>query len=224
MPAPTSRDINRAVLGNLGMFQGLTSAQVTYVTFEPTLGITAGKIGKLGLSFTSFEKPLERSIKEVIIPSIQKNFDVGGRPVWEPLSEFTIKRRQHEGFTDRPLVKTGALQSALAEYGNWTVTPTFAVLSSLPDNVWYGQIQQAGFEGSGGGRRVKVSKKGVRHTLETIVDNATAAQSGGGGHYAPPIPARPFANLQPEDEDRITEIFIEWLDEQVALAWPLRGL
>jgi phage gpG-like protein len=223
MAAPSQRDINRSVLGNLGMFQGLTSAQVTYVTFEPTLGIAAARIGKLGMDIHSFRKPLERAVKEVVIPSIQANFDQGGRPAWEPLAEYTLKRRQAESFSNSPLVKTGALQEAMASEDNWTITPTFAVLSDIPPAVWYGKVQQAGFEGSGGGRRVKV-KKSVRATLEGVVDAAGTGASGSGGHYAPPIPPRPFAVLQPEDEDRISEIFIEWLGEQVVLAWPPRRI
>src|SRR4051794_13554846 len=124
--AVAQRDINRAVMGNLGMFQGMTSAQVTYLTFEPTLGIAAGRIGKLGMNIHSFRKPLERAIKEVVIPSIQTNFNVGGRPAWEPLAEFTRQRREQEGYSDNPLVKTGALQEAMTSESNWTITPTFA--------------------------------------------------------------------------------------------------
>src|SRR5690606_33084285 len=56
---------------------------------------------------------------EVVIPSIQKNFDVGGRPRWENLSQVTLMRRgmtggealalQLAGATS-PLVNTGRMK------------------------------------------------------------------------------------------------------------------
>jgi phage gpG-like protein len=216
---PTQRDIKRSVFGGLNIQGALSSSMVPGISFEPTIGIAAGRIAKLGVDIRSFREPLTRAIKQVVIPSIQKNFDEGGRPeAWEPLSDFTLKRRDQEGYDNQPLVKTGKLKKTMAQFNIWTVTPTMAVLADLPQSVSYGKVHQAGYEGKGGGRRIKARGRSTMQVLEGITDNALSGGSAGG--VVPPIPARPFVALQPEDEDRITEIFIEWLGERVMRAWP----
>jgi phage gpG-like protein len=218
---PTRRDIRRSVMGGLNMQSGLTRSAVVGITFEPTLGIAAGRIAKLGIDIRSFRVPLERAIKQVVIPSIQANFNAGGRPeAWEPLSDFTLKRREQDGVGgDSPLIRSGRLKKTMAQFNIWTITPTMAILADLPDSVWYGKVQQGGYEGKGVGRRVQTKGRSARRVLEDITDTALAGGASGGG-VVPPIPARPFVLLQPEDEDKIMIIFIKWLEERVIRAWP----
>jgi phage gpG-like protein len=220
MPAPGVRDIRRSVFGGLNMQSSLTNSAVPGITFSPTVGIAAGRIAKLGLSLHSFKDPLEKAVREVVIPSIQKNFEAGGRPEpWEDLAEYTIQRREDEGYpSGPPLTRSGRLKETMKDPGLWTITPTMAILADLPQTVWYGNLQQGGYDGSGGGAKVKVAGRKVRHVLEDIVDAALTGGSTGG--TVPAIPPRPFVMLQPEDEDKITEIFIHWLSKQVMLAWP----
>jgi phage gpG-like protein len=206
-------------MGGLNMQSGLTSSGVVGITFEPTVGIAAGRIAKLGIDIRSFRVPLERAIKQVVIPSIQANFNAGGRPEWEPLADYTLKRRENEGSGSAPLVRSGRLKRKMAQFNIWTISPTMAILADLPQDVWYGAVQQGGYEGKGVGRRVQAKGRSARAVLEHITDAALAGESAGGG-VVPPIPARPFVLLQPEDEDKIMIIFIKWLEERVLAAWP----
>jgi len=211
LPKPTYRDMKTDVFKGLNIRGGIDDSVVTYVTFMPTLGIAAMRINKLGMDIRSFRVPLERAIREVVIPSIQRNFEAEGRPSWEPLSEFTLKRRQYEGFESGPILhRTGNLQRMMRQQNLWTITKDFAILASLPDKIWYGTIHQGGYEGSGGGVSVGTSKK----SLGEIVSEA------GPGRTVPSIPARPFVALQPDEEDEITDIFINWLEMRVNAAWP----
>lgn len=199
MPAPTIKQL----IASVGKFS------VEY-DFVPPLALVAARINTLGTKVSSFEDPLRRAIREVVIPSIQTNFDVGGRPPWPPLSEGTIEVRQRmgRGSGSGTLVLTGALKGAMGEEGIWNVTDDTATLPGFPSSVWYGIIHNTGFEGKGGGR----SAKGK--SFQQIVSSA----SSGGSVSA--IPARPFTVLQPEDEEEIRSIFMEWLGEKIEEAWP----
>jgi phage gpG-like protein len=177
-------------------------------TFVPPLAIVAAHLNTLGAKVSSLEDPLRKAVREVVIPSIQTNFDVGGRPAWPPLADGTIEIRQHLGHEGQGvLVLTGSLRGAMGDEGSWQISNDTAALS-IPDYVWYGNIHQQGYGGKGGG----VSAKGK--TFKEIVRNAQAVQS------VASIPQRPFAVLQTEDEVAIHEIFIEWLGEKIEEAWP----
>ena len=177
--------------------------------FIPPLALVAERIATLGAKVSSFDEPLRRAVKEVIIPSIQTNFQVGGRPTpWPPHAEGTIDVASNMGFhLGSVLVRTGALKSAMGSENAWSIDTASASLS-MPNNVWYGTIQQGGFEGKGGGK----SAKG--HSFQWIVKNASQDMP------VSRIPARPFAVLQPEDEAKINDIFIEWLGEKIEEAYP----
>lgn len=217
----TQSDINRAVFKGLGTRSGVTSAMAPTlgITFEPTLVIAAGRIDKLGVDIRSFREPLERAIKQVIIPSIGMNFDQGGRPEWEGHSAGTeeIRSRLRKPL-GAVLVTTGALKRGAMQFNNWKVGRGAAVMSDLPARVWYGKVHQKGYEGKTMAARVKAAGGNAATALTVAIGDALASKSR--GHVVPPIPARPFVMLQPEDEDRITEVFIEWLGERVQAAWP----
>jgi phage gpG-like protein len=209
-------------MGGMNIQGSLDRSAVVGITFEPTIGIAAGRIALLGMKLHDFKEPLEKAIRLVIIPSIQRNFQEGGRPEWEPLAEYTEKRRRSEGYGLAPLVKTGRLKDTMTQVNIWTITPSMAILADLPANVWYGAVHQKGFEGSGMGRRITQGRRKTIDVLDEVVDAAratTGAQKQAMGAI-PPIPARPFVVLQPEDEDKIMLIFIKWLEKQVLLAWP----
>jgi phage gpG-like protein len=216
---PTRRDVRRSIMGGLNIRGALDRSAVVGITFEPTIGIAAGRIATLGLKISDFKEPLEKAIRLVIIPSIQQNFRVGGRPEWEPLAEYTLKRRRDEGYGLTPLVKTGNLERTMTRVDIWTITKSMAILADLPQDAWYGAIHQKGYEGAGGGRLVRQGRRKTINVLDNIVDNARAS-AGQQAPTLPPIPARPFVVLQPEDEDKIMLIFIKWLEKQVLLAWP----
>lgn len=164
----------------------------TDITLTPAVGILAKDIDKLGLDIRSFRVPLTRAVKQVIIPSIRKNFDVEGRPRWAALSSATVELR---GENHPILRRSGALRRGATQFNIWTIGRTSAIVQHLPDRVWYGYLHQAGY------------------------GQATAAQLTGEitGEEAPiRIPQRQFIMLQREDADAIHAIFHEWLGERMA--------
>jgi phage gpG-like protein len=182
---------SRAVLGRLGTRNGLTPGVVGIdMSFSPSLAITAARIDKLGLNIKSFKEPLQRAIKQVMIPSFKANFAAGGRPDrWDPLSEGTLEIRERLGSIVGAgvLVKTGKLSKVMQQQNIWRVTNTTAIITDL--RVFRSAMRSGG-------------------TMKT--------------KGAPAIPARPFALFQDEDEDRIAEVFIKWMQERIDRVWPAR--
>ena len=157
------------------------------VDMTPSLVLVNSYFDSIANGISKYEDPLRKAVREVVIPSIQTNFRVSGRPAWKPLSEATNEIRSRLGGGSGILVKSGSLESAMGNENLWQFSSDEAVLAGLPSDVWYGIIHQSGYEGGGG---------------------------------ANPIPARPFAVLQAGDEDKIDEIFVEWLGEVIDDGWP----
>lgn len=212
--------VNRSISRGLRLDSGLTSAIVPTITFEPTIAISARNIDRLGADIRSFKEPLQRAVKEVIIPSIAQNFEAGGRPdTWQPLSEATQEIKARMGWAGGDvLIRSGKLRKTMGQQNLWQIKETSAILKELPKGVSYGGIHQAGYEGASMSALAK-KKGGAKEALQTIIDRqklamATGTKIKGGGGVAS-IPARPFVMFQDEDEDAIAEIFVEWLDERV---------
>lgn len=207
-----------ALLSGLRLDSGIVSFE-----FQPSIGILARDIELLGMSLTSFKEPLQRAIKEVMIPSFQKNFEAEGRPGWVPMSEATrvIRAKFTGGSSSRLLHKTGALQRAVTQENLWSVTDVFAAVKALPESVSYGNIHQEGYGGMG--RRVKAGmKKGLSPAAAakaamSQLDKKILAGKASSGGAAVNIPARPFVMFQEEDEEAVMQIFEEWLTEQLAV-------
>ena len=53
--------------------------------------------------------PLMKLIGEVAMASVQENFEVGGRPSWQPLAPATVKAKGHS----KPLVASGILKNVI---------------------------------------------------------------------------------------------------------------
>lgn len=184
-------------------------------SISPSIGLVTKDIDKLGLALENFKEPITRSIKRVMIPSIRRNFDVGGRPPWEPLAAYTINVRNE---TEPILVRTGKLRHGATQFSIWTITDTSASIRSLPSSIWYGAIHQAGSGGFG----VYLSKakknlgKGAtsRELLKHAFELLDEARGGARGHRAVTIPQRQFIMYQEDDIDDIQEIFYRWLVEE----------
>jgi phage gpG-like protein len=178
--------------------------------FIPPLRLVAERIATLGAKVSSFEEPLHKAITEVVIPSILTNFDVGGRPPWEPLSEATHEISERLGKPARSvLIRTGSLRAAMGDVGSWDIGEDTAELT-IPDKVWYGIVHQGGFEGKAGGSKIKGK------SFKQIVHDPTLSAE----LPISPIPERPFAVLQPQDEAKIEDVFMEWLGEKIEEAYP----
>lgn len=97
----------------------------------------------LGLDIRSFREPLKRSIQQVVAPSIQENFDVGGRPQWEPLADKTLEDKARLGYPPDTLVRTGKLRRVAGQLNAWTLTSDDATMTQL-SGVDYGEFHQDG--------------------------------------------------------------------------------
>jgi phage gpG-like protein len=159
------------------------------IDFLPPLAVLEFDLAKLAAGFRTFRVPLTTSVDRVLIPSILENFEVGGRPPWQPLSDETIARRERQGtmgglFGSDILVESGELFGAMSHRARWKITGHEASISNLPNAAWYGMLHQ-----------------------------------GGDDFFNVNFPARPFAVMQREDQERIEAIFAAWVGGIVTVNW-----
>lgn len=192
--------------------------------FKPSLGVVAKDIDRLGLDIRSMREPLTRSVREVMVPSIRQNFEVGGRPHWDPLAYATVKMR---GSATPVLVRSGNLKRAVTTIKVWTITQTAATIKSLPAKVSYGNVHQAGFGGSGGGKgwfkpyqnkaRELLGSEATPREVDALafkIFDKRQKKHGPAPSRVPEIPARQFVLFQDEDLDDIQDVFGDWLEER----------
>jgi phage virion morphogenesis protein len=159
--------------------------------FEPSVAIQAAGIRQFAHGIEDMRVPLTKAVKQVMQPSIRRNFNVGGRPAWEPLSEDTIKAKRGDA---RILIDSGNLLFVASMFAIWTITDNSATVRDLPSMVRYGKVHQKGAKKAGSG------------------------SNGTNGRGYVNIPARPFIMVQPEDEEKIREIFARWLGRQAKVS------
>jgi phage gpG-like protein len=176
-----------------GVKAGMSGAGLIDVDIVPLPIILVGQFEALAASVRSYHEPLKRSIQQVVIPSIKKNFDVGGRPSWPVLAPATLVFRGElkstssldalsAGFGSEILVRSGKLRRAAQALARWTITRDEAYAGGAwPGSVWYGPLQHTGFIGG--------------HGAET--------------------PPRPFMMIQEEDMPKIEEVFVQWFKERL---------
>ena len=139
----------------------------------------------------NLKKAFERIRDEVNIPSIKKNFEVGGRPKWEPLSLATF---QSGGFGGReafiasgafggrkPLDKTGQMKRAATAKARFTIRKNEMHYGQWPAKRWFGPV----------------------HNLPDLSERAD-------------IPNRPFTLIYPEDKIAAGEIMLDWVEDHVS--------
>lgn len=219
----------KARLSGLRLDEGITAFE-----FKPSIGILARDIDKLGIDIRSFREPLMRAIKTVMIPSFRQNFDVEGRPSWEPMAEATEMLREREGTSGPLLNRSGKLKRVAQQQNIWTVTRESASIRDLPQKVWYGKVQQDGMGGMG--RRIKqemakAQKRGIRLSpgqaaaaAQKSLDRDLLSGKARGGGSAVNIPARPFIVFQEEDMDGVYEVFQNWLEERLLVHVLRKGI
>lgn len=161
--------------------------------FEPSVGILARKIDTLGLKVRSFREPLKEAVRDVMIPSIRRNFDAGGRPKWVPLAAPTIAQK---GGDKRPLIRSGNLRRQMGYQKIWTIDSEKAMITDLPQSIWYGKVHQVGM-----GFHEPFYDSVIRKHVNLGDDGA--------------IPARPFVVMQRQDIIRINAVFNRWLARKI---------
>jgi phage gpG-like protein len=82
---------------------------------------------------------LEKIVRDVAIPAMATNFEVGGRPAWEPLSDTTLEIRG----SGTPLVRTGRWYSVSQALSNWQINDSEATMESVA-GAEYGVYHQEG--------------------------------------------------------------------------------
>lgn len=154
----------------------------------PSPILIAEGLEELSPKVRSFREPFKRAIQQVLGPSFRRNFDLGGRPAWEPLAPETLQRKT----TSTILVESGRLKQVAGQLNIWTIEGGFrgdtgqAYVSRLPERAFYGEFHQRG-------------------TFTT--------------------PQREFLVIQPEDMDRVAEIFADWFEERgVDIGFSFGGL
>jgi phage gpG-like protein len=121
------------------------------VELLPSTFIVVSEFELMALKFTNFKEPLTKAIKEIVIPSIAKNFEEEGRPEhWAELADFTLTRREEEGYGSGPILeRSGKLKRAAQAFARWKITMTEASFASFAPSQWYGYLMQEGSDAVG---------------------------------------------------------------------------
>ncbi len=82
-----------------------------------------------------YKEPLEESVDQVLAPSISLNFDVEGRPSWEPLAPSTVAAKGSNAI----LIASGEMATWAEDPGSWDISSTEAALVGGPDYAVYHQ-------------------------------------------------------------------------------------
>lgn len=136
-------------------------------SFHPSPLILAGEMETFGLNVRSLREPLSRAVKQVMIPSMQANFDQGGRPAWQPISDATEQIKFSLGYDTGTLVRTGALKRNMGYFSMWTVNSTEATIADLPTRIAYGSVHQSGSRsGAGRGSNIPARPFAVIHDAD----------------------------------------------------------
>lgn len=159
------------------------------IEFSPPIADIQAALMEIDRDLSNMRTPLTASIKQVIIPSIDANFEAGGRPTWEPLSTETLGRRAREGTGEKLLQVTGMMRTVATQFSRWDVGTEEAIISNWPAN----QFVKVAVHNSGG------DHAGWSHNVH--------------------IPARPFLMIQDEDADKIVDIFMAWMELRTRGDW-----
>lgn len=115
--------------------------------WTPGIDVVSAALYDFGLDIRSVKVPLQRSVKQVMIPSIQTNFDVGGRPGWQEDTAEWMAMKQG----DRILVNTGTLEGVATQVGVWKIDGQAGEASMGDFPLDYGNYNQFGWHGAGQG-------------------------------------------------------------------------
>jgi len=166
--------------------------------------ILASDIDRLGVDIRSFKTPLRRAVEQVMIPSIAKNFDVGGRPRWEPLAQGTIDNR---GSAEPVLVQTGRLRRTAKQKNMWKYNWTSSL--NAPSSVEFSEAELK--------KRVPYGvfhQFGAFNFSDRMSRRILAAGGIPSGDPQWRLPQRMFVTMRPEDQVEIYSIFYQWLVER----------
>lgn len=91
-------------------------------------------------------EPLERMRDEVLAPSIDKNFAVGGRPeAWEGPLPNTWYRKKYNGESDPPLWVTGKLKKAAGAKARFKIASNRMTYGYFPNSLFWAWTHDKGY-------------------------------------------------------------------------------
>lgn len=207
--------------------------------------IFASDIQMLDLKLRTFKEPLEIALTQVVIPSIRENFAAQGRPAWKPLKQKTIYGRLLKGYPRGPILDaSGRLKRAATKKNIWEITSAIGRDGAdmlkmrtvyFDQLVPYGQFHQLG---------ANIPRERTTYHLKGFITGGRGL-TGSGGLNIPgaanfsgfrqrsrteifpttggTLPARPFIQLQLQDEVDIYEIFTAFLVKKVNQYWGTKG-
>ncbi len=88
-------------------------------------------------------QPLLDSAKEVLIPSFNKNFQVGGRPRWEPSVPISTYRIEKKASGSPTLWVTGKMKKAATRMARFKVLENKMTYGYFPPTVWYAMVHDS---------------------------------------------------------------------------------
>jgi len=108
-----------------------------YVTMEinPPLERIREDLREIGRDLSNMRTPLRESVQRVVIPSIDANFQAGGRPPWQPLTAQTVERRVRQGTGTKILQETGKLRQTATQFSRWEIGTEEAHIANWPEGV-----------------------------------------------------------------------------------------
>ncbi len=89
-------------------------------------------------------EPLQEIAKEVLAPSIDKNFKVGGRPKrWKQSSPVSTYRTQKKGEDEPTLWVTGKMKRAASALKRFKVRENTLTYGYFPPTLWYAMVHDS---------------------------------------------------------------------------------
>lgn len=165
-----------------------------WVTMEitPPMERIREDLREINRDLSNMRTPLRESVQRVVIPSVDANFEAGGRPPWTPLSAGTVERRSRQGTGTRILQETGKLRQTATQFSRWEIGTDQASIANWPDNVRpRAAVAEGGTTRGGESRNIRV-------------------------------PARPFLMIQDGDAIQIEGIFLDWMERVARGKWSRR--
>ena len=154
-------------------------------------------IQEIEIKLNGMAKKLQETALKVLqieaLKSVNKNFDEGGRPRWEPSKKIGTKRAAKHG--NKTLIDKGNLKRVRS-----IIEGNAVILSTDPLAKAYAKVQQEGATWKVKSRERKRNSRSKRFVRS---DRSRGAESVSVKAHTITIPARPYMIVPPEDFARI---------------------
>lgn len=122
-------------------------AMFTLLVDDRALNMFSGDLAALSRDLAGtnrMRQPLLEIAKEVLAPSIDKSFKVGGRPKrWEASSPVSTYRLQKDGESEPTLWVTGKMKRAASALARFKVRENTMTYGYFPPTLWYAMVHDS---------------------------------------------------------------------------------